>query len=91
MARAAHDRTSLGRAGIGHAELCLPEGYSGRGDEYCHEPQANRAVGVPYTDEMIDNATADLKAQADPMPMLPAWRHATPKPSSATLTAIRSV
>ncbi|MGH0347241.1 cytochrome-c oxidase, cbb3-type subunit II [Sinorhizobium meliloti] len=28
--------------------------------------EANRAVGVPYTDEMIDNATADLKAQADP-------------------------
>ncbi|RVG66213.1 cytochrome-c oxidase, cbb3-type subunit II [Sinorhizobium meliloti] len=28
--------------------------------------QANRAVGVPYTDEMIDNAAADLKAQADP-------------------------
>lgn len=28
--------------------------------------EANRAVGVPYTDEMIDNAGADLKAQADP-------------------------
>ncbi|MQX98761.1 cytochrome-c oxidase, cbb3-type subunit II [Sinorhizobium medicae] len=28
--------------------------------------EANRAVGVPYIDEMIDNATADLKAQADP-------------------------
>ncbi|KKA10906.1 peptidase S41 [Sinorhizobium meliloti] len=28
--------------------------------------EANRAVGVPYTDEMIGNATADLKAQADP-------------------------
>ncbi|MDW9429883.1 cytochrome-c oxidase, cbb3-type subunit II [Sinorhizobium meliloti] len=28
--------------------------------------EANRAVGVPYTDEMIDNGTADLKAQADP-------------------------
>jgi cytochrome c oxidase cbb3-type subunit 2 len=28
--------------------------------------EANRAVGVPYTDEMIDNAMADLKAQADP-------------------------
>ncbi|MFQ6180838.1 cytochrome-c oxidase, cbb3-type subunit II [Sinorhizobium meliloti] len=28
--------------------------------------QANRAVGVPYTDEMIGNAAADLKAQADP-------------------------
>ncbi|WP_081159464.1 cytochrome-c oxidase, cbb3-type subunit II [Ensifer aridi] len=28
--------------------------------------KANRTVGVPYTDEMIDNAAADLKAQADP-------------------------
>ncbi len=28
--------------------------------------KANRAVGVPYSDEMIENATADLVAQADP-------------------------
>jgi cytochrome c oxidase cbb3-type subunit II len=28
--------------------------------------KANRAVGVPYTDEMIANARADLEAQADP-------------------------
>ena len=27
---------------------------------------ANRAVGVPYTDEMIENAEKDLKAQLDP-------------------------
>jgi cytochrome c oxidase cbb3-type subunit 2 len=27
---------------------------------------ANRRVGVPYTDEMIENAVADMKAQADP-------------------------
>ena len=27
---------------------------------------ANRAVGVPYTDEMLANAEADMKAQADP-------------------------
>ena len=27
---------------------------------------ANRAVGVPYTDEMLENAAADIKAQADP-------------------------
>ncbi|GAA4178163.1 cytochrome-c oxidase, cbb3-type subunit II [Shinella granuli] len=27
---------------------------------------ANRAVGVPYTDEMLENAEADLKAQAYP-------------------------
>jgi cytochrome c oxidase cbb3-type subunit 2 len=28
--------------------------------------KANRMVGVPYTDEMIENAEADLRAQADP-------------------------
>jgi cytochrome c oxidase cbb3-type subunit 2 len=28
--------------------------------------QANRAVGVPYSDEMIAAAAADLKAQVDP-------------------------
>jgi cytochrome c oxidase cbb3-type subunit 2 len=28
--------------------------------------KANRAVGVPYTDEMLENAQADLKAQANP-------------------------
>ncbi len=28
--------------------------------------KTNRAVGVPYSDEMIENAVADLKAQADP-------------------------
>jgi len=28
--------------------------------------KALRAVGVPYTDEMIENARADLRAQADP-------------------------
>lgn len=28
--------------------------------------KANVAVGVPYTPEMVDNALADLKAQADP-------------------------
>jgi cytochrome c oxidase cbb3-type subunit 2 len=28
--------------------------------------EANRKVGVPYTDEMIENAAADIKAQADP-------------------------
>ncbi|PSJ55047.1 cytochrome-c oxidase, cbb3-type subunit II [Pseudaminobacter soli (ex Li et al. 2025)] len=28
--------------------------------------EANKAVGVPYTQEMIDNAEADIKAQADP-------------------------
>ncbi len=29
--------------------------------------KANRAVGVPYTDEMIENAESDLRAQVDPL------------------------
>jgi len=28
--------------------------------------KANRVVGVPYTDEMIENAESDLRAQVDP-------------------------
>ena len=28
--------------------------------------RTNRIVGVPYTDEMIANADADLKTQANP-------------------------
>lgn len=28
--------------------------------------KANRAVGVPYTDEMIENAANDIRAQVDP-------------------------
>jgi cytochrome c oxidase cbb3-type subunit 2 len=28
--------------------------------------QTNRTIGVPYTDAMIENAAADLRAQADP-------------------------
>jgi cytochrome c oxidase cbb3-type subunit 2 len=27
---------------------------------------ANKAIGVPYTDEMIENAVADVEAQANP-------------------------
>ena len=37
--------------------------------DYSHieaDLKANRAVGVPYTDEMIENATLDLKTQVDP-------------------------
>ena len=30
------------------------------------ELKANRTVGVPYSDEMLENAEADLAAQADP-------------------------
>ena len=35
-------------------------------DTIAADLKANVAVGVPYTQDMIDNALADLKAQADP-------------------------
>jgi cytochrome c oxidase cbb3-type subunit 2 len=35
-------------------------------DDVAAHLRANRTVGVPYTDEMIENARADLRAQADP-------------------------
>ena len=35
-------------------------------DDAAAHLRANRAVGVPYSEEMIDNALADLAAQADP-------------------------
>ncbi|MDP2618561.1 MAG: cytochrome-c oxidase, cbb3-type subunit II [Hyphomicrobiales bacterium] len=34
-------------------------------DDIAAHLQANRAVGVPYTDEMIENAAVDLKAQTN--------------------------
>ena len=35
-------------------------------DQVADHMAANRAVGVPYTDEMIENAQADIKGQLDP-------------------------
>jgi cytochrome c oxidase cbb3-type subunit 2 len=35
-------------------------------DDVAAHLRANRTVGVPYSDEMIDNAQADLRAQANP-------------------------
>ncbi len=35
-------------------------------DDIADHLRANQAVGVPYTDEMVANARADLVAQADP-------------------------
>ncbi|BBK32693.1 cytochrome c oxidase cbb3-type subunit 2 [Stella humosa] len=35
-------------------------------DDIADHLRTNRAVGVPYTDEMIANALADLRAQANP-------------------------
>jgi cytochrome c oxidase cbb3-type subunit 2 len=37
-----------------------------REDDIADHLRANRAVGVPYSDEMIEAALADLRAQADP-------------------------
>lgn len=37
-----------------------------KADDIAEHLKANKAVGVPYTKEMIDNAAADLRAQADP-------------------------
>ncbi len=37
-----------------------------RVDDIAEHLKTNRAVGVPYTDEMIENAKTDLLAQADP-------------------------
>ena len=37
-----------------------------RTDDIAAHMKANKAVGVPYTDEMIANAKTDLLAQADP-------------------------
>ena len=64
---AASDRPALGRAGIGHADLWLPGRHAiSRSRHIAAHLIANRRVGVPYTDEMIENAAADLTAQADP-------------------------
>lgn len=35
-------------------------------DNITYDLIANRRVGVPYSDEMVESAVADLKAQADP-------------------------
>ncbi len=35
-------------------------------DNIAEHLKVNRIVGVPYTDEMVQNAAADLKAQVNP-------------------------
>ena len=37
-----------------------------KGDDIAAHLETNRIVGVPYSDEMVENAKADLVAQADP-------------------------
>src|SRR3974390_244624 len=47
--------------------------------------RTNRAVGVPYTDDQIANAVADLKAQADPdNPGVDAFQKRYPKAVART-------
>ena len=36
------------------------------GPDIAEHLRTNRAIGVPYTDAMVENARADLRAQADP-------------------------
>ena len=49
-----------GRAALAIAERPLQT------DDLVDRIKANVAVGVPYSDEMVENAMADLRAQADP-------------------------
>ncbi len=37
-----------------------------KADDIAARLSANRAVGVPYTDEMVENALTDMRAQANP-------------------------
>ena len=67
LALCASEESRRRGAGIADAALCLP------GRDAAATPttsqarmRALRAVGVPYTDEMIADAQADLAAQADP-------------------------
>ncbi len=48
-----------------------------------------RTVGVPYSDEMIEAARADLAPRPTPRPTTTRCSRATPRPRSATSTATR--
>ena len=55
------------RAGVDHAGLCVPGADRARLRPTAKAHlQVNRTLGVPYTDDQIDNATADMQAQAEP-------------------------
>ena len=67
LARRASDLAARGRAGERDAGLSLPRRSAS--SSTATSPQhlkALRAVGMPYTDEMIANARADLEAQVNP-------------------------
>ena len=65
---AAPDRSARGRAGDRscRAMRSSPTAHARHERHRRRTEGANASVGVPYTDEMIDNANADLAAQADP-------------------------
>ncbi|HMO29038.1 cytochrome-c oxidase, cbb3-type subunit II [Enterovirga sp.] len=52
---------------------------------------ANRRVGVPYTDEMIANAEADMRAQADPDGDLSGLESRYPKAKAANFDGKKQV
>ena len=54
----------VGRAGLHHAGVSVPSTGRSTPDAIAADLKANRAVGVPYTDEMIANARADVLIQA---------------------------
>ncbi|MFW8588933.1 cytochrome-c oxidase, cbb3-type subunit II [Rhizobium beringeri] len=66
MACPASRRSSGSRAGVDHAALRLPQRTEGDGQDVGMDLKANEDVGVPYNDDMLANAEADMKAQADP-------------------------
>ena len=66
MARHASEQSARDRAAIGDAGLSVPVADRSRLRHVADHLRINRAVGVPYSDDQIANAVADLKAQADP-------------------------
>ena len=67
MARPAPDRPALAGADLDHAALRAPgDDASSMRENIAGHLSANAAVGVPYDEDMIANARADLLAQADP-------------------------
>ena len=52
--------------GAGRPRHAVPKGRPAGGSNISANLKANAAVGVPYSQEMIDNALDDLKAQATP-------------------------
>ncbi len=54
------------RAAVDHAGLSVPGGDRVNSESIADHLRTNRTIGVPYDEDQIANAAADLKAQADP-------------------------